>query len=41
MIHDISISTAYDIIHIDDDVKLYTLNIFPGQISFGNLFLIG
>ena len=36
MIHNISIVS----IHIDDDV-IYTMYIYPGQLSFGLIFLIG
>ena len=40
MIHNISIATDDDIIQFGDDVK-YTLYIYPGQLSFGEIVLIG
>ena len=43
MIHNISIATGVDIIHIDDYVNLYidTLYYHHGQLSFGETVFIG
>ena len=41
MIHSISIATDDDIIQFGDDVHTYTLYIYPGQLSFGEVVLIG
>ena len=35
MIHNISMATADDIIHIGDKVSIYTLYIYYGQLSLG------
>ena len=40
MIHNISIATDNDIIEFGDDVNIY-LYIYPGQLSFGEIVLIG
>ena len=40
MIHIISIAADDDIIHIGNDIK-YTLYIYPGQLSFDKIALIG
>ena len=41
MIHNIPIATDDDIIQFGDEVKKYTLYIYPGQLSFGEIVLIG
>ena len=40
MIHNISIATDDDIIQLGDDVNIYPV-IYPGQLSFGEIVLIG
>ena len=39
MIHNISIATDDDTIHIDDDVNIYTPYIYPVQLSFRGNYL--
>ena len=39
MIHNISIATADDIIHIGDDVNIYPVYL-PGQLAFAETVLI-
>ena len=41
VIHNISIATYDDIIQFGDDLNIYTLYIYPGQLSFGEIVLIG
>ena len=40
VIHNISIATDDDIIQFGDDVNIFTV-IYPGQVSFGEIVLIG
>ena len=41
MIRNISIATDDDIIQVGDDVNIYTLYIYPGQLPFLEIVLIG
>ena len=41
MIHNISIATDDGIIQFGDDVNIYALCIYPGQLLFGEIVLIG
>ena len=45
MIHNVSIETDDDIIQYDGDVNIYpipyTLYIYPGQLSFWEIVLLG
>ena len=41
MIHNISIATDNGSIQFGDDVNKYPIYIYPGQLSFGEIGLIG
>ena len=42
MIHNISIATYDDMIQFGDDVDIFSIYfIYPGQLSFGEIFFIG